>query len=604
MPIAHLAIDLGASSGRAILGLLESSSGKLTLNEVHRFEHLACPSPTGPIWDLTGIWQNILIGMRKAIEECKKQTVDLATIGVDAWGVDWALIGPSGELLALPHCYRDPQNQAAMDRVLEKLGGFEPLYERTGIQLMPLNTLFQVAARHACEPKLFDAAHRLIFLPDLFHFWLSGEISTERTIASTSSMLDVESGDWDLQMLNELGLPTDLFGPIVAPGTQIGTLTQAVCEATGASQSVKVITPASHDTGSAIAAVPAVGSESWAYLSSGTWSLLGAELDRPIYNEQARQIPFTNERGVDGSIRLLKNIGGLWLIQELRRDINQNGRELNFAEMVEAAREAEPFRTLVDPNYAEFAAPGNMSQKLQTYAIDSGQPEPQSVGQLVRCCLESLALCYAQTLGQLENVIGESVESLHMVGGGIQNTLLNEFTAEAIERPVITGPVEATAIGNLLVQAIGCGELSGLSELRKVVANSFDLSTLSSHATREVGRRKATLRSNNKQRMIQRLSNHFVSISAVSSVTRYFQLACLACPCNATLDGSVHSDYGDNHATIASCASEPKAAANRKFTLIYQADGEGFEPPVPCGTPVFKTGAFNQTLPPVRRLLR
>lgn len=487
MPIAHLAIDLGASSGRAILGLLDSSSGKLTLNEIHRFEHLACPAPTGPIWDLTGIWQNILTGLRSAVAECKELGVELATIGVDAWGVDWALIGPSGELLALPHCYRDPQNQAAMERVLEKLGGFEPLYERTGIQLMQLNTLFQVAARFEHEPKLFNAAHRLIFLPDLFHFWLSGELSTERTIVSTSSMLDVKTGEWDLQLLGELGLPTDLFGPIVEPGSPIGNLTQAVCEATGASPSVKVITPASHDTGSAIAAVPAQGSDSWAYLSSGTWSLLGAELEQPINNELARQIPFTNERGVDGSIRLLKNIGGLWLIQELRRDLNQAGQELGFAEMVEAARAAEPFRTLVDPNHAEFAAPGNMSQKLQSYAKESGQPAPETVGQLVRCCLESLALCYAETLQQLEGVIGQSIQTLHMVGGGIQNNLLNEFTTEAIERPVITGPVEATAIGNLLVQAIGCGELSGLSELRKVVANSFEVKTLRPSAEGEWG---------------------------------------------------------------------------------------------------------------------
>ncbi len=478
MPIAHLAFDLGASSGRAIIGVLEGSPTKLSLEEVHRFEHLACPTPAGPVWDLTGIWQHLLTGLSKAVAWCKENHVELKTVGVDAWGVDWALVGRSGELLALPHCYRDPQNEVACQRVLEKLGGFEHLYARTGIQLLPFNTLFQVAARYHQEPKLFDAAERLVFLPDLFHFWLSGELTTERTVASTSGMLAVETGQWDKPLMDSLGLPSDLLGPIIEPGTVLGMLREEVAQVTGAQANVQVIAPASHDTASAVVAVPAVGKSHWAYLSSGTWSLLGAELDQPIYSEIARKVPWTNERGIEGTIRLLKNIAGLWLLQELRRELRQRGDQRDFAQLVEEARHAEPGRTLVDPNHSEFASPGNMEQKIQQFARDTNQPVPETIGQLVRCCLESLALCYGHTLGQLETVLEHSVEVLHIVGGGTQNRLLSEFTAAVVDRPVITGPVEATAIGNLLVQAIGCGELAGLEELRQVVANSFELETV------------------------------------------------------------------------------------------------------------------------------
>jgi len=492
MPIANLAFDLGASSGRAIVGLFDGNLGQLSLSEVHRFEHVACPTPTGPVWDLTGIWQHLLTGLSKAVTWCKENQVELKTVGVDTWGVDWTLVGPSGELLGLPHCYRDPQNDAACEQLLKQIGGFEQLYERTGIQLMAFNTLFQVAARFECEPKLLGAAARLVFLPDLFHYWLSGELMTERSIASTSSMLAVETGEWDIDMLDNLGLPADILGPIVEPGTALGPLRQEIAQSTGAPADMQVIVPASHDTASAIAAVPAEGTADWAYLSSGTWSLLGAELDQPIYSEEARSIPLTNERGVDGSIRLLKNIDGLWLVQELRRELQQRGDQLSFAQLTDEARLAGPGRTLINPNHAAFAVPGNIEEKIRRYARDTDQPEPETVGQRVRCCLESLALCYSHTLGQLEGVLGRRVEILHIVGGGIQNTLLNELTAAAVDRTVITGPVEATAIGNLLVQVMGCGELSGLAELRQVVANSFELNTVK--AATDASRDQARIR--------------------------------------------------------------------------------------------------------------
>jgi len=474
MPIAHLAIDLGASSGRAIVGVLDGTPTQLRLEEVHRFEHLACPTPAGPVWDLTGIWHNILTGLTNASAWCKDNSIELRSIGVDTWGVDWTLVGSSGELLGLPHCYRDPQNEAACQQVLDKVGGFGSLYEQTGIQLLPFNTIFQIAARHEREPGLFDAAKRLVFLPDLFHYWLSGELATERTIASTSGMLDVETGEWSTSLLGQLALPTEILGPIVEPGSSVGSLRTEVATATGASTELRVVVPASHDTASAVAAVPATEKNGWAYLSSGTWSLLGAELHHPIYSEEAQKVPFTNERGVCGTVRLLKNIAGLWLLQELRRELDQK----DFSQLVEEARAAEPRRTLVDPNYAEFASPGNMADKIRQFARSTNQPEPKSVGQLVRCCLESLALSYSHTVGELEAVLGEPIDRIHMVGGGIRNALLNEFTASSTGKSVIAGPVEATAAGNLLVQAMGCGELAGIAEIREVVVNSFELTTV------------------------------------------------------------------------------------------------------------------------------
>lgn len=473
--IAHLSIDLGASSGRAMVGVLAGDPLRLRLEEVHRFEHHACPTPTGPVWDLTGIWQNILVGMREANIWCADQQAELRSVGVDTWGVDWALVGRSGELLALPHCYRDPQNEAACEQVLEQLGGFEKLYERTGIQLMSLNTLFQVAARYQREPRLFDAAERLLFLPDLFHYWLSGELSTERTIASTSSMLNVHTGDWDFDLLDELGLPTHMLGPILEPGTTIGNVREEVCEATGTDHSVRVILPPSHDTASAVAAVPATGKRSWAFLSSGTWSLLGAEIDKPIATPAAREVPFTNERGLNGSVRFLKNIAGLWLLQELRREWEARGERRDYADLVAEAEQAEPGRSIIDPNHPDFACPGNMADKIRKCAESEGQPVPATVGQLIRCCLESLAQCYRDTTDQLEKVLHRRVEVLHIVGGGTKNQLLNRLTAEALGRPVVCGPTEATAIGNLLVQAMGCGEIADHTELRTIVARSFDL---------------------------------------------------------------------------------------------------------------------------------
>lgn len=473
---AHLAIDLGASSGRAMLGVLRDRS-RVSLHELHRFDHHARPTPSGPVWDLTGIWGQILTGLEKGCRFAEDEGVPLRSVGVDAWGVDWALLGRTGELIGLPHCYRDPANELGFDSVLRETGGFSALYRRTGIQKMAINTLFQVATRWQQDPGLFEAARHLIFLPDLFHYWLSGKICTERTIASTSSMLSIETGDWDRKLLKQLNLPTHLLGPIIDPGSFVGGLRQELIDSLQAPPDLQVIAPASHDTASAVAAAPAAAGSSWAYLSSGTWSLLGVERERPLVNKATEQIPLTNELGVAGTVRLLKNISGLWLVQELRRELNQadNDLEYTFDDLTEAARLAEPYRTLVDPNAAPFQQPGQMSAKLRQFAADTGQPQPETVGDLVRCCLDSLALCYRETLESLEEATGERCQTLHLVGGGIQNGLLNELTAETVARPVLCGPVEATALGNVLVQAMGTGELHGLAGVREVVRNSIEL---------------------------------------------------------------------------------------------------------------------------------
>ena len=340
---------------------------------------------------------------------------------------------------------------------------------------MQINSLFQVAARHAKEPGLFAMADRLMFIPDLFHFWLSGELTTERTIASTGAMLSLQSGNWDTELLDELGIPSQMLGPIIEPGSVIGELREEIANAAGFQNPVQVIAPASHDTAAAVAAIPVVDpGQSWAYLSSGTWSLLGAETDRPYPTDAACDAPFTHERGLDGTFRFLKNIGGLWLIQELRREMVEKGDTVTFAELTDNARNADPFRTLIDPNDARFAAPGGMATKIRRFADETDQPEPETVGDLVRCCLDSLALCYRHTVDLLESILGKKIGALYIVGGGIQNELLNEITAATMQRPVVCGPVEATAAGNLLVQAMGAGEIADGAEIRQIVARSFE----------------------------------------------------------------------------------------------------------------------------------
>ncbi len=469
---AYIAIDLGAESGRVIVGVLAEE--RLQMEEVHRFNHEAQWFPTGLHWDVTGIWREIVAGLRKAAEWCRANGVLPVSIGVDTWGVDWALIGRGGELVGLPHAYRDPRNADAYRVVLEKLGR-DRIYQTTGIQFMPLNTLYSLYAHRQADPGAFDAAEKLLFMPDLFHYWLSGKPVVEATNASTSQMVDCRTGDWAREMLADLGVPTTMLGAISPAGTEIGKLLPKLVEVTGLPKGIRVIAPATHDTASAVAAVPADAATRWCYLSSGTWSLLGAEIDEPCVSAAAQKESFTNELGIGGKFRFLKNIPGLWLVQECRRDFAKRGEEFDYATLAMLAAREPAFRTIVNPAYEEFATPGEMPRKIAEFAEASGQPRPESAGAYVRCCLESLALAYREKLEVLESILGKQFDVIHVVGGGGKNELLNQMTADATGRRVVVGPYEATATGNLLVQAMALGDVSDLAALRGVVAKSCEL---------------------------------------------------------------------------------------------------------------------------------
>lgn len=471
----YLAIDLGAGSGRAMLGQLEQ--GRLTVHEVHRFGHDIQALPSGLHWDITGLWANILLGLKQAVAAARQHHLSLRSLGVDTWGVDWALLGPSGELLNLPHAYRDPRAQPAYEKAVQQLG-IAAIYDATGIQMMWLNTLYQLLAFAQSDRPTLDRASSFLFMPDLFHYFLTGKRSTESTIASTSQMLDARTGDWATALLEKLDLPAHMLGPISPPGTNLGPILPHVAQHTGAAGDLPVILPPSHDTAAAVAAVPAEPGDDWCYLSSGTWSLMGAELAKPVVTEAAREAGFTNEGGVGGTIRFLKNITGLWLVQECRRQFEREGKDHDFAALTAAAEQAQPFRTLVDPDHPPLLEPGQMPEKIAAFAAATHQPVPESPGQLIRCCLESLALRYRVVLDQLEQVLGRSFSVLHIVGGGGKNTLLNQMTADAIDREVIVGPHEATAIGNVLMQAVGAGAIRDAAALRSVVRRSFQVTTV------------------------------------------------------------------------------------------------------------------------------
>lgn len=463
-----------------MLGLLGEAPKRLEIEEVHRFEHRPIDTPAGPVWDFTGIVNEVLSGLRRGASAAVEAGVALSSVGVDSWGVDWSVVTNGGGVVGLPRCYRDAANAAAKERVLDSVpGGAEGLYRRNGIQPLPFNTLFQVCGRQRHAPELVPPSGRVQLMPDLMHYVLSGRTSNERTNASTGAWLTAGAGEWDGELLDSLDLPRELFGPLIDPGARLGGLRPSLAEELGVPASIEVVVPATHDTASAIAAVPAVDAApgTWAYLSSGTWSLLGMELSEPVTRPEALAGGFTNELGVPRSgkptVRFLRNIGGLWLIQELQRDLAKRGVVHGFSELAELAEAAEPFRTVVDPNAEDLAAPGESVAKLARHAERTGQPVPETPGQLARCCLDSLAMCYAETIDRLERVTGGEVGALYAVGGGIQNKLLNRLTAAAIERPMFVGPVEATAVGNLLVQAMGLGLIGDLDEVREVVARSF-----------------------------------------------------------------------------------------------------------------------------------
>jgi rhamnulokinase len=465
-----IAADLGASNGRVLCACWDGA--RFDLHELHRF-------PNGPVevvgrlyWNALGLWSEIKTGLaRYAAQE---QTPP-AAIGIDTWGVDYALLDRDGRLLGNPVHYRDARTNGIQERAFGVVPS-DAIFAETGIQFMQINTLFQLyAMRYAGDPQL-EAAATLLMVPDLFHYWLTGRQAAEYTIASTSQMLHAADRRWATGLLARLGLPTHILPEIVPPGTALGPVRAAVCEATGLQgpngRPPLVIAPGSHDTASAVAAVPGLDERSL-YISSGTWSLMGIEISQPIVNARSRALNFTNEGGVAHTIRLLKNIAGLWLLQEARRQWQREGHDYSWEELSAQARGAEPFRSLIDPDAADFLAPGQMVDAIHAYCRRTGQPAPESVGQVVRCCLESLALRYRWVLEALEQLAGRRLETVRIVGGGSQNRLLSQFAADACRRPIVTGPVEATALGNVMVQAIATGHLASLAEGRAAIAASI-----------------------------------------------------------------------------------------------------------------------------------
>ncbi|MGI9519655.1 MAG: rhamnulokinase [Pirellulaceae bacterium] len=473
MTDAFVAIDLGAESGRVVVVALDESRSSFELFEVHRFPTKTIQLPSGLHWDLGGIWREILNGLLLVAGWASENNVTIRSVGVDTWGVDWSLVDGSGELLGLPHAYRDPRNQAAFEAVTSQISPGE-IYDITGIQIMPINSLFSLAAQNNQSPEMIQAARRMLFVPDLLHFFLSGQMQNEGTIASTSQLIDIHTKTWSPRLLELCGMTSEQFGQPVPPGSVIGEITKQVAGESGLPRDVQVVAPASHDTASAVAAIPAEPNSNWCFISSGTWSLVGAELDQPCLSEAAKEAMFTNEAGVGGTTRFLKNIAGLWLVQQCRRAFASRGQSYSYDDLTELANLAEPFRTLIDPAHEPFATPGRMLKKIDQFAIDTGQPVPETPGDYLRCSLESLALAYRQTVSRLQSVLGRRFEVIHIVGGGSRNQLLNQMTADATGLPVVAGPIEAAAIGNALVQAMGAGMFKNINEVRALIGQVIE----------------------------------------------------------------------------------------------------------------------------------
>lgn len=463
----YLAVDLGAESGRMVIGQLEGDY--LRLEEVNRFANYPVRVGDCLHWDVLRLWSEIKQGLSEAASICGDE---LVSVGLDTWGVDFGLLAADDTLLGNPYHYRDNRTNGMMELAFSLVPRAE-IFERTGIQFMKLNSLYQLLSMVKAEPATLAAAKTFLNMPDLFNFWLSGRKVNEFTIATTSQCYDPRAGEWAWELLDKLGIPTHIFGDIVPPGTLLEKLRPSVAEEVGCGR-IAIVAPATHDTASAVAAVPAVGGD-YIYLSSGTWSVMGVEVDEPIITDQSLASNFTNEGGVVGKFRLLKNILGLWLVQESRREWIRQGEVYSYEDLSRMAAETKAFGPLVVPDDGRFLPPGDMPARIQAACRETGQPVPESKGAIVRCALESLALEYRRVAELLEELVGEPMPTIHIIGGGSQNHLLNQYTADATGRLVLAGPVEATSIGNLLVQAWALGHLGSLEDGRTVVRKSFEV---------------------------------------------------------------------------------------------------------------------------------
>lgn len=480
MPNYYLAIDIGASSGRHILGHLEQ--GKLVLEEMYRFDNLQVHKNGHDCWDTENLWNGILAGLKA----CKEKGKIPQTVGIDTWGVDFVLLDENDGVIGDAVAYRDNRT-AGMDMLVDEKIPLETLYKRTGIQKASYNTIYQLMALKQEHPEQLNAAERILFMPDYYHYRLTGVKSNEYTIASTSNLVYAETKAWDDEVLTALGLPRKIFGEISMPGTVVGEFTEEIQKEVGFS--AKVVLSATHDTGSAFLAIPAVDDNA-VYISSGTWSLLGVENDRPMTNAECFAQNFTNEGGAWGRYRFLKNIMGLWMIQSIRRELNgvayikgkqtrtEAKKKWSFPDLIEEAKKAESFTSVVDVNRDCFLAPESMIDTIKEECARTGQAVPQGIGELMQCVYRSLALCYRDAIANLEQLTGKQYTSINIVGGGCQDNYLNHFTAKTTGLPVYAGPVEGTAIGNLIVQMVQASEFKDLQHARDVIRESFEIRTV------------------------------------------------------------------------------------------------------------------------------
>ncbi len=466
MPVSKfLAFDFGAESGRAIAGILKE--GRITLEEVHRFPNKQININDHIHWDIFYLFDEIRMGLHLA---AKAGHSDIESIGVDTWGVDFGFVNKNKEIAGYPFAYRDSRTNGIMGKVFEKIPARE-IYRRTGTQIMQINSLYQLYSAKLSGDKNLTEGNKLLFMPDLFNFFLTGEMRSEYTIASTSQLLNINTRIFDDEIFRSLNLPKEITVPLIQPGNIVGKLREEIADSSGI-RNADVIAVGCHDTQSAIAAIPAAEND-WAYISSGTWSLVGVELPEPIISDEAMKKNFTNEGGVYDTITFHSNVMGLWLLQELRKGFEKKGGKIDYDKLMNIANEAEEFRSIINPDDAAFLNPEEMSAAIRGFCFRTKQPSPESKGEHVRCVLESLALKYRKVIKQIERMTGKRIEKIQIVGGGSRNNLLNQFTADACGVPVAAGPVEATALGNILVQAVARGKIESIGRGREIIADSF-----------------------------------------------------------------------------------------------------------------------------------
>lgn len=465
-----LGFDLGAGSCRAVVGFIDEKEKKVGVEELYRFPNYMIRIRESLYWDVLRIWHE----MKQAIKLAYRRYGDsLASIGPDTWGIDFALLDERGELLGNPHTYRDSRTEGMMDEVL-RIVPKERIYERTGIQFIRINTLFQIYSMvKANDPKL-KVAKTFLMIPDLFNYWLSGVAVAEYTEATTSQFLDPGAKKWCFDILEILGIPIHIFPDVIEPGTKLGKIEPRLASELGVSRDIEIVAPATHDTASAIAAGPMV-SENAGYISSGTWSLVGVELPRPLINRKAMEYNFTNEGGAFNTITFLRNVQGMWLVEEIRRILADRGQQLSYDDILRMVREAKSFKAFIDPDHEDFIAPEDMISTIMKYLENTKQEKPSSLGELFRIVFESLALKYRLVFEQAEDLLGRRLTHINIFGGGSRNWFLNQLTADFTNKTVYAGPDEATSIGNVLIQAAGLGIIGSLRELREYVGNSYQI---------------------------------------------------------------------------------------------------------------------------------